>query len=202
MIYFQENNKHPRSEIVADLAKRLRQGQVLVLPTDTIYGLSCLATKIAAVKKIKRLKKRPVDKPFILLFSGLAMLKKYAFVSRSQSDFFKEKVAKRRRPTTLILRGRGLLPPIVEKPGAGLACRLPKNEFLIKILKTVNQPLVSTSVNLSGQPPLLEAKEIIRRFRGRVCQPEAILDTGLSAYTKPSRVLDIRRPNKIIVLRP
>ena len=201
MLYFKEDLKNIRPAAMTALIAQLRQGKVVVLPTDTIYGLSCLATKTRALKKIEQLKRRAVRKPFIILMANLAMLKKYTFVSRTQAALLKKLWAPGQRPTTVILPSRGLLPPLVDQTAVGLACRLPKKEFLIKILKTVKQPVVSTSLNISGQAPLRDVRKISKVFKEKNNLPAAVLDIGLPRQSKPSRLLDLRNPKKIMILR-
>jgi len=201
MLYFHEKEQRIKAASLAALAALLKQGKVVVLPTDTLYGLSGLASKPATLKRINRLKRRTASQPGILLMANLAMLKKYAFVSRTQVSLLKKISATSSRPITFILRGRGLLPPPLERHSRGLACRLPKKEFLIKILKKVKQPLISTSVNLSGQPPLLDVSRLETVFPKKAKQPAAVLDIGPSRRSQPSRLLDIRNPQNIIILR-
>jgi len=200
MIFFKENIKQVKPATKAALVDLLKKGRVLVLPTDTIYGFSCLATKPAAIKEIYRLKQKISHKPLILLVASLAMLKRYTFVSPAQEKLLK-KIWLKKRPTTIILKGRGLLPAIAENKNFGLACRLPKQKLLIKILKTIDQPLVSTSVNLSGQAPLADPQQIQQFFKETKNQPAAVLDVGRNRHQKPSRLLDLRDPQNVIVIR-
>lgn len=182
-------------------AGSLRQGQVAVLPTDTIYGLSCRADDADALKKIYRLKKRDKNKPFLILVSDLKMLKRYTVCSPSQVRKLKNIWLESSRPTTVILKNKSKLPKELISASRGLAVRLPKSVFLIKIIKELACPLISTSVNLSGQSALTKITEIIEYFKDKKYQPELIVSAGKSQRKKISRVIDLRDLKELKILR-
>ncbi len=136
-----------------DEAKRaLLKSGVAVLPTDTIYGLHCLATNKAGVERIYKLKGRDASKPFILLISSLDDLELFGVklddkLTALLKDYWPG-------PNSIIL-------PIPDTVGKfvylhrgtnSLAFRLPAYKHLSKLLHQ-SGPLVSTSANPSGQPP-------------------------------------------------
>jgi len=84
MIQLRIKKGEAKPAIIELIAGFLESGAVVVLPTDTIYGFSCLADDTKAVRRIRQLKKRDAGKPFITLVSNLKMLKKYVFISRRQ----------------------------------------------------------------------------------------------------------------------
>lgn len=187
--------------IINLVAGSLKIGQILVLPTDTIYGLSCLADNTSAIKRIFQLKKRDPKKPLIVLAGSLAMLKNYVFISKSQALFLKRVWFEGSRPTTVILRHRGHLPRELTGNSDGLAVRLPKSKFLIKILKKVGKPLVSTSLNLSGQANIPDLKSLLHHFPHKQQRPDLVVDFGKCRGLRPSRLIDLRDPLKPLVLR-
>lgn len=183
------------------IAGSLCQGQVAVLPTDTIYGLSCRADNVKALKKIYRLKKRNKNKPFLILVSDLKMLKKYADYSDSQTRELKRIWFKSPRPTSVVLKNKSRLPQELISSSQGLAVRLPKSVFLIKIIKELACPLVSTSVNLSGELPLTKITEIVNYFKNKKYQPDLIVSAGESQTKKISRLIDLRDLQELKILR-
>lgn len=187
--------------IINLIAGSLKIGQVVVLPTDTIYGLSCLADNARAVKKIQLLKKRDSKKPLIVLVSSLNMLKKYVFVSRRQEAALKKIWAGAARPTTVILKHRGRLPKELTGDSDGLALRLPKNEFLLKILEKVKRPLISTSLNVSGRENIRNLKFLLHYFPKKWRRPDLVIDIGQCRRRKPSRLIDWRNRDRAVVLR-
>lgn len=199
MTQLKVNLKIIKPALVKLVAGALARGQVAVLPTDTIYGLSCVADNSLAIRRVYRLKRRDFKKPLILLAASLAMVKKYAFVSRRQEEYLKH-IYQSARPTTVILRSRGLLPQELHGNSDGLAWRLPKNDFLIKILKIVRRPLVSTSFNLSGQPDLTDPQYLSDYFSARQ-RPDLVVDSGQCRRRRPSRLIDLRNEERPLILR-
>ncbi len=169
----------------------LHAGKILVLPTDTIYGLSCLATDREAIKKIFKLKKREGHKPLITLVSSVAMAKRYVQLVKPEAELLKKLWSAKARPTTVILRAKNNLPAEIISDSGGLSCRLPKSDFLIKIIKKANLPIISTSLNLSGEAPLIAVDKLDNIFFGKN-KPDLIINTGVARRKKPSRLVDLR----------
>lgn len=193
------NKVSPR--IIKLIASALAKGQVLVLPTDTIYGLSCLADNIKAIKKIQKIKGRDSNKPLSILVSDLKMLKKYVHVSAEQEAVLNKVWSQKTKPTTVILKHRSKLPKILTAKSSGLAARLPKLNFLIKILEELNCPLVSTSLNLSGEAIISNPQEINKYFLSATTQPDLVIDAGPCRRKKASKIIDLREEASLIVLR-
>jgi L-threonylcarbamoyladenylate synthase len=201
MTHLYLKKKEIKPAIIQLIAGSLKIGQVVVLPTDTIYGLSCLATDGRAIKKIQKLKERDAQKPLLVLIDSIARLKKYTFVSRRQEAMLKKIWFGAARPTTVILRHRGRLPKELTGDSDGLAVRLPKSEFLVKILQVVKQPIVSSSLNLSNQKSIPDLKLLPHYFPKKYLRPDLVVDAGKCRRQKPSRLLDLRDEKKPIVLR-
>ncbi|MDD5290842.1 MAG: L-threonylcarbamoyladenylate synthase [Patescibacteria group bacterium] len=175
----------------------LKRGKIIVYPTDTIYGLGCLATNRKAINRIFKIKGRERRKPLLILVNGFKMLKKYCFVSKEQEKYL-AKIWKSARPASVILRKKGNLPAELTAGGETIAVRLPKVKFLIKILNEANKPIVSTSLNLSGQKSLDSVSRLDNYFKKR--KPDLIIDAGVMK-AKPSRLIDVRDLKNIVILR-
>jgi len=202
MLYSYIKNLDKADSLVSAAARSLQEGRILVLPTDTIYGLSCRADDKAAIKKILRLKKRDVMKTaLVVLVGSLAMLKKYVFLSPRQEELLRRYWRNNKRPTTVILRHRNQLPHELTGSSDGLALRLPKSDFLIKILNRVGVPLVSTSLNISGEEPIYSLEEILDKFPSAGKDISLMVDAGRPRRRKPSRLLDLRGDGRPVVLR-
>jgi len=201
MTYLKISKDKVPPAIIQSIVGSLKSGRVIILPTDTIYGFSCLATSEAAIKKINRLKKRTLKKPLSVLVSDMAMLKKYVFVSAAQAKFLRSTWRQDKRPTTFILRHRGNLPAVLTACSNGLALRLPKSKFLTKIIKSVAVPIVSTSLNLAGQAPISDLRDLVRHFPLKSKQVDLVIDAGRARSRKPSRLLDLRGESGPLILR-
>jgi L-threonylcarbamoyladenylate synthase len=184
-IDIKKNNLAWRRQIAA----ALNSGQVIVYPTDTIYGLGCRADKKTAIKRIYEIKKREAKKPLLVLVSSLAMVKRYCHLSPRQEKELK-KIWSDCRPTSIILQHRGLLPQELTGDSDGLAVRLPKNDFLRKMIKMLQVPLVSTSFNISGEAVF---DRIDNLSFPKDSAPDLLIDGGL-LQGRSSRLLDLRGP--------
>ncbi len=161
------------------IAARLQKGEVCVLPCDTIYGLSAVWGKAGEVA-LRSLKARDAGKPFIAL-ATLEQVKNLA------DDLPMEIEALWPAPLTVILK---------LKMGGDQAFRVPGNSFLQKILSLTGSPIFSTSVNISGEAPLLSFSDIAERFGGKV---DFLVKAGESQGSSPSTLLDATsRPYRIL----
>lgn len=173
----------------------LKKGGVAILPTDTIYGFSALADNLPAIEKIKKIKKR-TKTSFIILVSSFQMLKKYCQLNKRQSKIIKDYLQKQ-SSYSFILESKSLSKPY---PNNGsLAVRLPKFDFLTKMIEKLKMPIISTSLNLHKQE-LIEIKNIEIFFKLKKLKPDLVLVDKKREKTKASKILDIRA-NKIIKLR-
>ena len=195
-MYLKINQNKTTSAELALIVKTLHQGKVIVCPTDTIYGLGCLATDAKAINKIKAIKKREANKPLLILVSSLYMAKRYCFISKKQEIVLKE-LWQGRRPTSVILKHRNLLPKELNPKQEGLAVRLPKSDFLRKMIRTSGIPLVSTSFNISGQPVWNQVSFLADKKLSKN-DPDLIIDGG-KLDNKASRIIDLTSPEIKII---
>lgn len=134
--------------------KNLKQGNVILCPTDTIWGLSCDATNADAVNKIIEIKKRNAEKSFIVLVNSLNMLGLYI---NTFPDFAVDILEYSSDPVTIIFsKGVKLAPGVINEDGS-VAIRLVKgtndeSKFCNELIRKFNKPIVSTSANFSGEP--------------------------------------------------
>ncbi|MFN2437566.1 MAG: L-threonylcarbamoyladenylate synthase [Chitinophagaceae bacterium] len=143
-----EDKKFFNKEVENALAV-LRSSGVILYPTDTIWGLGCDATNTAAISKIYEIKKREDDKQFILLMAEERQVLKYvAAPDLAVFDFLENQS----HPTTVIFDGAIYLPDVLTPDGT-IAIRIVKDEFCRHLIKRLQKPIVSTSANISGQPP-------------------------------------------------
>jgi tRNA threonylcarbamoyl adenosine modification protein (Sua5/YciO/YrdC/YwlC family) len=168
-----------------------RKSKTIVLPTDTIYGIHCLAFDRKGMNKICNIKKRDKKKPFIILVSSIAMALRFCAVNKKQKELLKY-YWRHNKPTTVILKAKS-------KFGmADFAIRLPKNDFLIKIIKRLNSPILSTSLNVGGEKNLEILDNINAYFKKY--KPDVVFDAG-KQIGKPSKIINLTDPENIKIIR-
>ncbi|MDO8668207.1 MAG: L-threonylcarbamoyladenylate synthase [bacterium] len=187
-------------DLIVDYLKR---GSVIAYPTDTIYGLGCDAGNAEAIEKINKIKGERGNKPFLVLISDFEMLKKYCVVNSEQMEYLKKvwlvpTETEGSGAVTVILENRKNLPAELTGGLDSLAVRLPKNEFLVKMISAAGFPVVSTSLNKTGEPPLNNAQNLENYFD---YLPDLVIDAGEGRNIKPSRLVDLRDIMNIKILR-
>jgi L-threonylcarbamoyladenylate synthase len=135
----------------------LRNGGLILYPTDTIWGIGCDATDSAAVKKIYALKKRPETKSMIVLLADHKELLRYVTQPDLQVLAYLRNAQK---PTTVIYKDPvGLADNLINTDGT-IGIRIVQDEFCRHLVKRFRKPIVSTSANFSGQPAPASFAEI------------------------------------------
>jgi L-threonylcarbamoyladenylate synthase len=203
-------------EAVNKAVEFLNHGEVVIFPTDTVYGFLADAVNKKAVEKIFKIKKRSKLKPLAIFVKNLKMAKELAEISQEQ-----EKIVKKYWPGkyTFVLRSvvipaKAGIQSICDehgfwvKPGMTsliikdnkIALRIPKHKFLLDLLKKIGKPLVQTSVNISGQPTLTKISDMISQFGGMSdIPPILIIDSGDLPKSKPSTIIDLTKSKTKIV---
>lgn len=183
-------------ESVADV---ILSGRVAVIPTDTIYGLSALASDKKAVNNIYKIKKRDRDKPLLLLMKSFCMIRKYCYLNKRQYNYIKENIG-RARALTIILKSKNTPLKYLANNTGGLSVRIPQgSKFLMQLIKKINEPLVSTSLNLSGKNNILDLKNLTREMD--IKKIDFILDIGKIKMVKVSKIIDICDVNSPKIIR-
>jgi L-threonylcarbamoyladenylate synthase len=127
----------------------LRQGGIILYPTDTIWGIGCDATNTKAVSRIYEIKKRAESKSMLVLMDTGYRLMQYI---REVPEIAWELMEVSDKPVTLVYPGaRNLASNLIAEDGS-IGIRIPKDEFCLKLIGQLKKPVVSTSANISGCP--------------------------------------------------
>jgi L-threonylcarbamoyladenylate synthase len=167
---------------IAQAAERLRQGAVIAFPTDTLYGVGARARDPVAVERLYRAKQRPAGQPMVWLVTGRDQVDADAVVSGVAAELMARFWP---GPLTLVLPARA------EKDGATIAVRAPDHEVALTLLRSLGEPIASSSANPAGQPPPVDADQVIGGMEGRI---ELVLDAGPCRIGQPSTILDLSGP--------
>ena len=130
-----------------DLIKNIEDGNLVIVPTDTVYGISCDATNKNAIEKVFIAKKRE-KKPLIVMVSNIDMLKKYV----KDINDLEQKLIDKYWPNTLTIlfkKSDNLLEEIT-CGSEYVGIRMPDNKLLLDLMNKINKPIISTSANISG----------------------------------------------------
>ncbi len=165
------------------IIKLLKEGKVLICPTDTVYGLICPAFNKKAVERIFEIKKRDKEKPIAVFAENMAEVKKLAYVNDNQKSFLKENWP---GPVTVILKAKKKLSEYIIKKGT-IGIRIPDHKLLKFILKELKEPLAQTSANISGRSATTKIKDIFDQFE---TEDVAVVNGGDLRGGKPSKVID------------
>ena len=129
--------------------KTLKEGGVILYPTDTIWGLGCDATNKEAVEKIFRIKKRRESKSLIILVNSLNMLERYV---SDIPEAALQIIEVSDKPVTIIYPGgKGLADGACNEDGS-TGIRICNDEFCNELISRFRKPVISTSANISGEP--------------------------------------------------
>jgi L-threonylcarbamoyladenylate synthase len=171
---------------VARATELLRAGEVVALPTETVYGLAANALDEKAVAKIFQIKGRPAHNPIIVHVADLN-------AARSCAREWPELAEKLARsfwpgPLTLVLPRAGTIPALVTAGGDTVGLRWPAHPFMQAVLGQCGFPLAAPSANLSNQVSPTSAEHVRRQLAGRI---PLIVDGGQSQVGIESTVLDL-----------
>lgn len=167
-------------------AELLRAGEVVALPTETVYGLAANALDEKAVAKIFQIKGRPAHNPIIVHVAGHEM----AWTCVDQWPDAAEKFSKAfwPGPLTLVLPRAGKIPGLVTAGGTTVGVRWPGHPFMQAVIRECGFPLAAPSANLSNQISPTNAEHVHSQLAGKI---PLIVDGGQSQVGIESTVLDL-----------
>jgi L-threonylcarbamoyladenylate synthase len=177
-------------------AELLRAGEVVALPTETVYGLAANALDANAVQRIYDVKGRPANNPIIVHVASVAMAN--ACVTKWPGVADKLAAAFWPGPLTLVLPRAAQIPEIVTAGGATVGVRWPSHPFIQAVISECNFPLAAPSANLSNRVSPTNAAHVRRQLGDRI---RLIVDGGQSQVGIESTVVDlVKSPPRL--LRP
>ncbi|MBN2406547.1 MAG: threonylcarbamoyl-AMP synthase [Elusimicrobia bacterium] len=167
---------------VRHISRVLKEGGVVLLPTDTVYGIFTCYRNEKGIDRIYRMKKRDSRKPLVILVHDLD-----AVWDLADRDEKTELLCREYWPgaTTLVMNARN---------GESIGLRMPDEETLLEIIRETG-PLCATSANLSGQSAPASLEDVSPYIR-EACDLEA--DFGNTPSGVPSKVIDIREKIKVL----
>jgi tRNA threonylcarbamoyl adenosine modification protein (Sua5/YciO/YrdC/YwlC family) len=182
------------TEEIDRAAELLRDGKLVAVPTETVYGLASDATQAQAVHDNYEAKGRPDTKPLNVLVDGMAMVET---VCRDiPFDAYQLAAAFWPGPLTMILWGSGALPDVVPAGGRTQGVRCPDHKDTLAVIQALGRPLACPSANLSGHPSPKSAEDVLAQLDGRI---DGVLDGGVCSVGVESTILDMTvRPYRVL----
>ncbi len=197
-------NAEDSRDVVHRAVQALAEGQLIAIPTETVYGLAASACRADAVERLLSVKGRPAGQPMALAIKS----------AEEAPDFVPDMSPLARRlarrcwpgPVTLVVDNEhrdGLiaqLPSAVRNviaPNGSVGLRVPANDMSQDVLRMLTGPIVLTSANRSGQPDAVTAQEVVEYLDGDVAM---VLDDGPCRYGQPSSVVRVKN-NSLEILR-
>ena len=186
-----------REEDIKRAVEVMRQGGVILYPTDTVWGIGCDATNAEAVKKVYAIKQRDDSKALICLVDSDARLQRYV---RDVPDVAWQLIDCCDRPTTLILDGAVNLAPNLIADDGSIGIRITQEPFSKELCYRFQKAVVSTSANISGEPAaqnyrdidprIIEAVDYVCWSRRQEHQPH-----------QPSSIIKLGRGGEVTIIR-
>lgn len=182
----QVDPEHPEAEAIAQAAERLRQGDLVAFPTETVYGLGANALDAEAVGKIFAAKGRPARNPLIVHVAEVSAARE--IVTAWPESALRLAEAFWPGPLTLVLPRHPRIPDIVTGGGPTVGVRIPAHPVAQALLRAAGVPVAAPSANRSLQLSPTRAEHVFQSLEGRI---PLILDGGATSGGLESTVLDL-----------
>jgi len=164
-----------KSEIHFDnIVKSLKSGSTICYPTETLYGIGCIANNHEAIEKIYEIKKRDLEKNFTLLFKDFDMISKHCNIRDIERKLILHFSP---GPFSILLEAKedSIIDSRVINSNQRICCRISPHIFVKTLFKFIDFPIISTSANISGNKNIFLFKTIYNTFDNLV---DCIIDYG------------------------
>lgn len=175
-------------------AEMIKEGKIVIFPTETVYGIGTNGLKSDSIKKIYEIKKRDFNKPISLLVNSIEMIEtvaedisdlEYALINRFCPG-----------PFTIILKKKEKIPDILTANGDTVGIRMPDSLIARTLIKYSGVPIATPSANISGKPSGTSVDNIMKDFKDSV---DCIIDNGESKLGIASTIVKVENENPIIL---
>ena len=180
--------------MIEEAGKLIKQGKIVIFPTETVYGIGTNGLDENAVKKLYEVKQRPLNKPISLLVNNMEMVNMIAkdineIEYKIMKNFFPG-------PLTIILKKKDIVPDIVTAGQDTVGVRIPRGEIARKLVELSGVPIAAPSANISGKPSGTNLQEIMKYFEGKV---DYYIDGGNSELGLASTIVQVIDKKPVIL---
>lgn len=178
------NSQNPQARLIQKAVAVLKDGGVIIYPTDTVYGLGCSLSNKRGIERIYEIKRRSKKRPLSFVCSDLKHISQYAMVTDYAYKTMKRCLP---GPYTFILEASRLVPKMIlpKRPTTGI--RVPDNQICLALIRELGEPIISTSVQTQEGEDLGNPLLIDEHFRRIV---DLIIDGGV-ILPEPSSVISL-----------
>ncbi len=193
-MYLKVHPQNPQDRHISRAVEILKNGGVIIYPTDTVYGIGCSIYDTRAIERIYQIKRQDQQKPFSFVCSDLSHISEYAKVSNTAFRLMKQLIP---GPYTFILPASRLkqLPKSMISKRKTVGIRVPDNKISLMLVKELGHPILSASVT-NGDGSVITDPEIIEHHYGK--RVDLILDGG-NSQTELSTILDLTEENGVVL---
>jgi L-threonylcarbamoyladenylate synthase len=168
------------------IIQKLKEGGILGIPTDTVYGIACRMKDMKAVERIYSIKNRPRNKPMVIFVSDAHKAEDFVeevapFAMDLMDEFWPG-------PLTLVFTANERVPKEVTANLDTVGIRVPDQKDVLELLKALGEPLVVTSANISGKPEITDVETLFQELGDEL---DVILDGGSTIGHGVSTIIDV-----------
>ncbi len=183
------------AEVVQKAAQALRNGEIILYPTDTIYGLGVDATDKDAVAALRDLKGRDKRKPILIMLPSIESIEEYAEMN---DDAWRLAEAFLPGPLTLVLPAKKSVSYDLTF-NRTIGVRVPNDPFCLALAEAFEKPITSTSANRAGEATLGTVTEILGQFGFRADAIALAIDSGEKKGGKPSTIVSCTDTGRVVL---
>jgi len=167
-----------------EIVAALKSGELVVYPTDTLYGVGADPFNESSVKKVYIAKNRPFDMPLSIAVSNEKMMESISVLNDNARKLIRKFLP---GPLTIMLTKKPNLPDILTSGSNQIGIRIPDHPFAIRLIDKFG-PITSTSANLHSHPDPVEASVAQKDLKGHI---GIFVDCGKTKFEEPSTIVDV-----------
>lgn len=171
----------------------LRNDGIVAFPTETVYGLGILSTSYTNFQHLVEVKNRQPDKPFTMMISNLSQVENYVEINQIAKKIIEKFMP---GPLTIIVKAKENIPEYIDYRTGFVGLRMPKDDFVLKLIDYNNEALFVPSCNKADKAPCKNTYEVVNEFNNEI---EAVID-GCCENGVPSTIIKIDN-DKVSLIR-
>ena len=174
-------------KIIEKAARIMKEGGVIIFPTETSYGIGVDATNEIAIKKIAAVKQQPEEKNISVIVADLEQAERFGKIGEEAKKLAEKFMP---GPLTLVVPKKSGIPDVLAE--RTIAFRISSNRIARALCEQLGNAITATSANLHGRPSTYSGREVVKLFNNRA---HMIIDAGELAHNAPSTIYNVEEKN-------